>query len=401
MKILVINAGSSSLKYQLIQMENEEVIAKGICEKIGIEDSKITQKSANGVISYEKYMSNHKVAMQLVLDALTDKERGVITSTREIDAVGHRVLHGKDDFNTSVLANDETLAVCDRNTEFGPLHMAANIGCIRSCMEIMPGVPMGMVFDTVFHSTMPAKAYMYGIKYDDYKKYGVRKYGFHGTSHQYVSGVAKNFLNKEHSKIITCHLGNGSSISAVVDGKCVDTTMGFTPLEGMIMGTRCGNIDAAAVEFLGKKLGKDATEMVEYLNKECGLQGVADVKGGDCRDLNAKINEGSEQAQLAFDMLCYHIKKHIGEYAAAMGGVDMIAFTGGIGEHDEKIRKESISGLEFMGIELDEELNNANSLKNNVNVISKADSKVVVAVIPTNEELVIARETANLVANLG
>mgnify|MGYP004625131639 FL=1 len=396
MKILVINAGSSSLKYQLIDMENENVIAKGICEKIGIEDSKITQKSDKGEISYNKYMPNHKVAMELVLSALTDENKGVIKSVDEIDAVGHRVLHAKDDFKESVLANDETLAICDKNTEFGPLHMAANIGCVRSCMEIMPKTPMGLVFDTQFHSTMPAKAYMYGIKYEDYEKYGVRKYGFHGTSHKYVSSVANEFLGKEHSKIVTCHLGNGSSISAVVDGKCVDTTMGFTPLEGMIMGTRCGNIDAAAVEFLGKKLGKSSAEMVTYLNKECGLQGVGGVIGGDCRDLHKKMNEGDSHAVLAFDMLCYHIKKHIGSFAAAMGGLDMIVFTGGIGEHDEDIRRIATENLEFMGVELDEEKNDA-KLDKDVNVISKDGSKVVVAVIPTNEELVIARETANLI----
>lgn len=396
MKILVINAGSSSLKYQLINIENELVIAKGICEKIGITDSKLTQKSDKGEIVISQYMPNHKVAMQLVLGALTDKDKGVIADVSEIDAVGHRVLHAKDDYNCSVLATPESLAVCDKNTEFGPLHMAANIGCVRSCMEIMPNTPMGLVFDTVFHSTMPAKAFMYGIKYEDYKKYGVRKYGFHGTSHKYVSGVAHEFLGKENSKIVTCHLGNGSSISAVVDGKCVDTTMGFTPLEGMIMGTRCGNIDAAAVEFLGKKLNKNAEEMVTYLNKECGLQGVGGVVGGDCRDLNAKINAGDKNAELAMDMLCYQIKKHIGSFAAAMGGLDMVVFTGGIGEHDEKVRRLSIEGLEFLGIELDEKLNNS-KLNDDVNVISKAGSKVVVAVIPTNEELVIARETANLI----
>lgn len=396
MKILVINAGSSSLKYQLINIENEEVIAKGICEKIGLSDSLLTQKSSKGELKTAEFMPDHKAAMRLVLSALTDVKKGVIHNVGEIDAVGHRVLHAKDDFTSSVLATPETLAVCDKNTEFGPLHMAANIGCVRSCMEIMPNTPMGMVFDNVFHSTMPPKAFMYGVRYEDYEKYGIRKYGFHGTSHQYVSGVADKFLNKKNSKIITCHLGNGSSISAVVDGKCVDTTMGFTPLEGLIMGTRSGNIDPAAVEFLGKKLKKNATEMVNYLNKECGLQGVGGVKGGDARDLHKKIKEGDKNAELAFEMLCYQIKKYIGSYSAAMGGLDMIVFTGGIGENDAEVRRKSVEGLEFMGVKIDSEINEKR-FDTDFNIISADDSKVCVAVICTNEELIIARETAALI----
>ena len=296
MKILIINAGSSSLKYQLIDMDGEKLLLKGICERITMKGGSLTQKTADGKsFTVKSDMPTHKEAIELVLKALVDKEAGAISSVSEIGAVGHRVLHSGEDFKTSVVVDDEVVRICEKNAELGPLHMPGNIACIKSCMEVMPGVPMVAVFDTTFHSTMPPKAYMYGIPYAVYDKYKVRKYGFHGTSHKFVSGEAAKFLGSEKGRIIVCHLGNGSSISAVKDGKCIDTSMGFTPLEGLIMGTRSGDIDPAAVEFMRVKLGKTAEDMVQFLNKECGMLGISELDS-DMRVLEKAIDEGNEKA---------------------------------------------------------------------------------------------------------
>ncbi len=397
MKILVINAGSSSLKYQLMDMTTEAVMAKGVCERITMQGSKMTHQ-ANGVKTViESPMPTHTEAMELVLKALVDEKIGVIKSVAEISAVGHRILHSGEDFNCSVVVDEDAIAKCKKNIELGPLHMPGNISCVESCMKVMPGVPMVMVFDTTFHATMPAKAYMYGIRYEDYEKYHVRKYGFHGTSHKYLAGEAKKWLGGD-KKLIICHLGNGSSLSAVKDGKCIDTTMGFTPLEGLLMGTRSGDIDPAAVAFLGNKLGKNNDEMVQYLNKECGLLGISGYSS-DSRDITAGVKEGNPRAILAQEMLAYRIKKYIGAFAAALDGVDAIIFSGGIGEHGPEVRELIMKDMDYLGIEFDNDLN-WNAPSADVVVLTKPTSKVKVAVIPTNEELVIARETRDLTVNL-
>lgn len=397
MKILVINAGSSSLKYQLMDMADESVMAKGICERITMQGSKMTHQ-ANGVKTIiESPMPTHTEAMELVLKTLLDEKIGVIKSIKEITAVGHRILHSGEDFNCSVVVDDDAIAKCKNNIELGPLHMPGNISCVESCREVMPGVPMVMVFDTTFHSTMPPMAYMYGIRYEDYEKYHVRKYGFHGTSHKFLAGEAKKWLGGD-KKLIICHLGNGSSLSAVKDGKCIDTSMGFTPLEGLVMGTRSGDIDPAAVAFLGKKLGKNGDEMVQYLNKECGLLGISGYSS-DSRDITAGVIEGKPRAILAQEMLAYRIKKYIGAYAAALNGVDAIIFAGGIGEHGPEVRDRIMQDMDYLGIDFDFDLNWKNP-KGDVVELTKPGSKVKVAVIPTNEELVIARETRDLTANI-
>ena len=394
MKILVINAGSSSLKYQLIDMDTEQAILKGLCERITFDGGELTQKTADGrVLNINQNMKDHTAAIELVLKAMVDPAYGAIKSTDEISAVGHRVLHSGEDFKSSVIIDDEVIRICEKNAELGPLHMPGNIACIKSCREVMPGVPMVAVFDTTFHSTMPAKAYMYGIPYSVYDKYKVRKYGFHGTSHKFVSEETIKLLGKKESKIIVCHLGNGSSISAVKDGKCLDTSMGFTPLEGLVMGTRSGDIDPAASEFIRAKLNLTPEDLVQYLNKKCGMLGVSELSS-DMRDLEKGINEGNEKAKLAVEVAAYRIKKYIGSYAAVLNGVDAIVFTGGIGEHSDLMRRLVMEDMEYLGVDFDFEANKQHG--DGVRVLSKPDSKVKVFILPTNEELSIARETKAL-----
>lgn len=396
MKILVVNAGSSSLKYQLIDMDTETVIAKGGCERIGIRGSNLKHKTSKGETVIEKDMPNHKVAIQLVLDALVNPEYGAIRSMDEIDAVGHRVVHSAEDFNKSVLLTDEIMKICRRNAELAPLHMPANILGIEACMEAMPGKPMGVVFDTAFHSTMPPYAYMYAIDYNDYKDYKIRKYGFHGTSHKYVSQEAIKYLGKkaEDTKIITCHLGGGSSISAVKGGKCIDTSMGFTPLAGVPMGTRSGDIDPAVLEYLAAKKHYTILDCVNYLNKQCGVAGISGVSS-DFRDLTKAADEGNERAKLALDVFVYDVKKYIGSYIAALDGLDCLVFTAGIGENTSVVREAICANMDYFGIKIDKEKNQQRN-DGKLHDISASDSKVKVLVIPTNEELVIARETKEL-----
>lgn len=398
MKILVVNAGSSSLKYQLIDMENEQAVAKGGCERIGLEGSFLKHKTTKGETVIEKALPDHKVAVQLVLDTLTDAEWGVIGSMKEIDAVGHRVVHSAEDFNCSVLLTDDVMKICAANSELAPLHQPANITGIEACRAVMPDTPMVGVFDTAFHSTMPDYAYMYALPLEFYEKYKVRRYGFHGTSHKYVSALAAEYLNNPEAKIITCHLGNGSSISAVKGGKCVDTSMGFTPLEGVPMGTRSGDLDPAVVEYLCGKLNKTVGEVLTILNKKSGVSGVSGVSS-DFRDLRAAKDAGNDRARLALDLFTYRVKKYVGSYAAALGGADAIVFTAGIGENDADVRESVATGLEYMGAKLDPEKNRARSGEP-VREISAADSRVKILVIPTNEELVIARETREIVEKL-
>ncbi|MDE7214784.1 MAG: acetate kinase [Clostridia bacterium] len=397
MKVLVINAGSSSLKYQLIDMETEKVIAKGGCERIGISGSVLKAKGNGGERVYKQKMPNHKVAIELVLEALTDDEIGVINSMDEIGAVGHRIVASGEFFKKTTLVTDEVLKTLEEKTfELAPLHNPGAATAIRACIEVMPKTPMALVFDTSFHQTMPEKAYLYGIDYNDYKEYGVRKYGAHGTSHKFVAAEAAKYLGKnpEELKIVTCHLGNGSSISAVDGGKCVDTSMGFTPLAGVMMGTRSGDIDASAVEFLARKKGLSHAEVVTYLNKKCGVAGISGVSS-DFRDLIAGAKKGNERCALALDMFAYQTKKFVGAYAAAMGGLDCIVFTAGIGENTPTVREDVCTGLEFLGVKFNARANKAKN-DGSIREISKSNSKVKVLIIPTNEELVIARETAAL-----
>ena len=397
MKILVVNAGSSSLKYQLIDMETEQVIAKGGCERIGIEGSLLKAKGNGKEKVYEKPMPNHKVAIELVLSALKDNEIGVIKSMDEIGAVGHRMVASGEFFNKTTLVTEEVIKTLEEKTfELAPLHNPPAVTGLRACMEVMPGTPMALVFDTSFHATMPEKAYLYGIDYEDYKKYGVRKYGFHGTSHKFVSAEAAKYLKKDPKdlKIVTCHLGNGSSISAVDGGKCVDTSMGFTPLAGILMGTRSGDIDASAVEFLARKKGMTHAEVINYLNKKCGVAGISGVSS-DFRDLLAGQEAGNARCALALDMFAYQTLKYVGAYAAAMGGLDCIVFTAGIGENTPTVREDVCKNLKFLGVEFDSETNDQKA-NGRILEISAKKSKVKVLVIPTNEELVIARETAEL-----
>lgn len=395
MKILVVNAGSSSLKYQLIEMDNESVLAKGVCERIGQENAVLVHKGSKEV-RIEKPMPTHKEAMQLVLEALVDKDYGVIGSMEEIAAVGHRVLHSGEDFKESVLIkDDEVLKRIEGNIELGPLHMPANVMGIKACKEVMPWAPQVAVFDTTFHSTMPDYAYMYAIRYEDYKKYKIRKYGFHGTSHLYITGEARKIMGADKCRrLVVCHLGNGASVSAVKDGKCIDTSMGLTPLEGLVMGTRSGDLDPAVLEFMMDKTGMDIHEMLNYLNKKSGVDGISGV-GSDFRDLVKAYDEGNDRARLAIDMFSYRVKKYIGAYAAALNGLDCIVFTGGIGEHTEIVREKVMKNMEYLGIDFDFEKNN-NVGRGDVTELSKPDSKVKVYIIPTNEELVIARETLRL-----
>ena len=393
MKILVINAGSSSLKYQLINMADESVILKGLCERITFAGGQLSQKTFDGkeiVISQD--MPSHKEAMELVLKAMLDPEKGALKSVDEISAVGHRVLHSAEDFKESVVIDDEVIRICEKNAVFGPLHMPGNIACIKSCREVMPGVPMVAVFDTTFHSTMPAKAYMYGIPYEVYEEHKIRKYGFHGTSHKFVSEETAKLVGKD-AKMVICHLGNGSSISAVKDGKCQDTSMGFTPLEGLVMGTRSGDIDPAAVDYLREKLGLKPEEVVNYLNKKCGVLGVSGISS-DLRDLEAATKEGNEKALLALEMLAYRVRKYVGSYIAVLGGVDAVVFTGGIGEHSPRIRRLVMENMEFCGAKFDDKKNV--EYDSGIGYLNADDSKVKIIVLPTNEELSIARETKTL-----
>ncbi len=396
MKILVINAGSSSLKYQLINNETEEVLAKGTVERIGIKGGKLTHKAGGKEFVIEKEIKDHTQAIQLVLNELIDGEAGVIKSMDEIDAVGHRVVASGEAFKKTTLVTDEVMKTMDEIAELAPLHNPAAILGVNACRAVMPDKKMALVFDTSFHATMPDYAYLYAIDYDDYKTYQVRKYGAHGTSHKYVSQAAAEYLGKkpEELKIITCHLGNGSSISAVDGGKCIDTSMGFTPLAGVPMGTRSGDIDAAAVEFLCRKKGMNIHDGLTYLNKKCGMLGISGVSS-DYRDLTAAAKEGNYRAQLALNMFSYACKKYVGSYMAALGGLDVIVFTAGVGENTPHIRASILKDMEFFGIEIDEAKNN---YKNDgaIHEISKDGSRVKVLVIPTNEELVIARETAAL-----
>ena len=396
MNILVINCGSSSLKYQLINSDTEAVLAKGLCERIGIEGSQITYQPAGGEKEVTvSPMPTHTQAIQMVLDALTNKKSGVIASLAEVGAVGHRVVHGGEKFTSSTVITDEAMKAIEECNDLAPLHNPANLIGIRVCSELMPNVPQVGVFDTAFHQTMPAKAYLYGLPIEYYKNYKVRRYGFHGTSHSFVSKRAVEFLglDKDNSKVIVCHLGNGSSISAVQNGKCVDTTMGLTPLEGVVMGTRSGSIDPAIVEYIAKKENLDLAGVMNVLNKKSGLQGMSGVSS-DMRDLRAAAAEGNEDAKNAIEVLCYGIAKYVGGYVAAMNGVDAIVFTAGIGENVGMIREKVCSYLGFLGVTIDAK---ANEAMGEEVVISGADSKVKVAVIPTNEELAICRDTVALV----
>ena len=395
MNVLVINCGSSSLKYQLINSDTEDVLAKGLCERIGIDGRLVYQKAGCDKEITEAAMPTHKEAIQLVLEALTNEKTGAIKSLAEVNAIGHRVVHGGEKFASSAVITDEMIKAVEECNDLAPLHNPANLIGIRVCAELMPGVPQVGVFDTAFHQTMPPKAYLYGLPIDYYKKYKVRRYGFHGTSHSFVSKRAVEFLglDKDNSKVIVSHLGNGSSISAVQNGKCVDTTMGLTPLEGVVMGTRSGNIDPAIMEFIAKKENLDIAGMMNVLNKKSGLQGMSGVSS-DMRDIDEAIAAGNEDAKNAFDVLCYGIAKFIGGYVAAMNGVDAIVFTAGIGENDCNVRRAVCSYLGYLGIAIDEE---ANGKRGEEMVISTADSKVKVAVIPTNEELAICRDTVALV----
>lgn len=396
MKVLVINSGSSSLKYQLIDMETEGVIAKGNCERIGIDGSKLTHKAKGKEVVVETAMPDHNVAVALVLKALTDKDTGVIASMEEIDAVGHRVVASGEAFKKPTLVTKEAMELMEEIKDLAPLHNPAAIVGVNACLAAMPKTPMVLVFDTGFHFTMPDYAYMYAIDYNHYDKYKIRRYGAHGTSHKFVSQEAAKYLGKkpEELKIVTCHLGNGSSITAVDGGKCVDTSMGFTPLAGVPMGTRSGDIDYAAAEYLAKKEGMDVSQMLTYLNKKCGMAGVSGVSS-DFRDLTAAANNGDKRCQLALDMFSYACKKYVGAYAAAMNGVDCIVFTAGVGENTACVRAAICENMQYLGLELDAE---KNAEKNNgaIRDITGKNSKVKVLIIPTNEELVIARETVEL-----
>ncbi len=396
MNVLVINCGSSSLKFQLINSDSEEVLAKGLCERIGI-DGRLTYQPEGGEKEIsDKAMPTHTEAIQFVIDALTNEKTGVVKSLDEIGAVGHRVVHGGEKFANSVVITDEVVKAIEECNDLAPLHNPANLIGISACQKLMPGTPMVAVFDTAFHQTMPEKAYLYGLPYEYYEKYAVRRYGFHGTSHSFVSKHAAQFLglDLDNSKIIVAHLGNGASISAVLNGKCVDTSMGLTPLEGLVMGTRSGDMDPAIMEYIAKKEDLDIAGVMNVLNKKSGVLGLSKNLSSDFRDLEEGMNNGNKYAKAAMEVFCYRVAKYIGSYVAAMNGVDAIAFTAGIGENAGTVRKMVVSYLGYLGITLDEE---ANKKRGEDLVISTADSKVKVAVIPTNEELAIARETVALV----
>ena len=397
MKILVLNCGSSSLKYQLIDMSNEEVLCVGLVERIGIEGSVLKQEKdgVEGKLIVEQPMKNHQDAIKLVLDAVVDPQYGGVKDIKEVEAVGHRVVHGGEKFAGSVLITDEVKAALEECIELAPLHNPANIMGIEACEAILPGVPMVGVFDTAFHQTMPKKSYLYGLPHELYTKYGVRRYGFHGTSHRYVSQRAAAMLGKniEDCKIITCHLGNGASVAAIDGGKSVDTSMGFTPLEGLIMGTRCGDIDAAILPFLMEKEGLDAKGLSDLMNKKSGVYGMTGISS-DFRDIEDAAAQNNELAQVALESYAKKVKKYIGSYAAEMNGVDAVVFTAGVGENGIDMRADIMANMDFLGMKLDEE---ANKVRGKERVISTEDSKVKILLIPTNEELMIARDTLELV----
>lgn len=395
MKILVINCGSSSLKYQLFNMEDESVLAKGLVERIGIGGSVLThQPEGKDKVKITQDVDNHSTAIKLVVDALVDEAHGVITSMQEITAVGHRVVHGAEKFACSVKIGPEVMQALTECAEMAPLHNPPNILGINACAELMPGVPQVGVFDTAFHQTMPPKAYIYGLPYEVYEKYGIRRYGFHGTSHRFVSEQAAVLMGKELKdlKIITCHLGNGSSIAAVDQGKCVDTSMGFTPLEGLVMGTRSGDLDPAILPYLMKKTGMDTDAIDNYVNKKSGVLGISGVSS-DFRDIETAAAEGNVRAQLALDIFAYKVLKDIGAYAAAMNGVDVIVFTAGLGENSKEMRAMICENLQYLGTGIDAEKNN---IRGQAKEISVDGAKVKIFVIPTNEELVIARDTKEI-----
>ncbi len=395
MKVLVINCGSSSLKYQLIDSDTEQVMAKGICERIKLDGTLTHQTTGKEKIKTDAPMPDHSAAVKLVLEKLLDKEVGAISSLEDINAIGHRVVHGGEKFASSALINDDVIAAIEECNDLAPLHNPANLIGIRACASLMPGVPQVAVFDTAFHQTMPDYAYMYGIPYEYYEKYKVRRYGFHGTSHSFVSKRTAELLGRDikDTKIIVCHLGGGASICAVEGGKSVDTTMGLTPLEGITMGTRSGNIDPAIIEFIANKEKKSITDIMNILNKESGVFGISG-KSSDFRDLNKGISEGDKRCEIAMNVFCYQAAKFIGGYVAAMNGVDAVVFTAGVGENDPLVRKLTCERLKYLGIEIDDE---TNELRGEETIISTDNSKVPVYVVPTNEELAIARETVALV----
>lgn len=394
MKVLVINCGSSSLKYQLIDSRSEEVLAAGLCERIGIDGRMTHTPSSGNTVVKNDPLPNHGAAIQAVLSALTDKAHGVISSLGEIGAVGHRLVHGGEKFAASVIINDEVIAEVEACNDLAPLHNPANLIGVRACRQIMPDVPMVGVFDTAFHQTMPPKAYLYGIPHQYYQEHKVRRYGFHGTSHNYVAKRVHHLaeLDPDNSRVIVCHLGNGASVTAVKNGKSVDTSMGLTPLEGLIMGTRSGDLDPGVIEYIAKKEHLTLEEVLKVLNKESGVLGLSGVSS-DFRDLTEAMEQGNEQATVAVEAFCYRVAKHIGAYTAALNGVDAIVFTAGIGENAAHIRSMICDYLGFLGITIDEE---KNAVRGKETEISTPDSKVSVFVIPTNEELAIARETAAL-----
>lgn len=399
MKILVVNAGSSSLKYQVFDMDNEKVIAKGNCEKIGINGSFIKYK-ANGIEKvFEGALKDHTQALSKVIDILVNKEYGVLKSLDEIDAVGHRVLHGGEVFKQSVIVTDEILKQLEQLIPLGPLHMPANISGIKACKKLFNNKPQIAVFDTAFHANMPQEAFMYALPYEAYTDWKIRRYGFHGTSHRYVSGECAKLLGRDIKdlKIVTCHIGNGSSLAAVKGGVSVDTSMGLTPLAGVLMGTRCGDIDPSILEAIQDRTGWSLKEITNYLNKKSGVLGLNGVSS-DMRDNEEEIKKGNKRAVLVIDMLAYQIKKYIGAYVAAMGGVDAIVFTGGVGENDPVLREKILDGLEFLGIEMDRE-KNMNIPRGTVEDIGKASSRVKIFRLPTDEELLIARDSKELVEN--
>ncbi|MDD5895100.1 MAG: acetate kinase [Prevotellaceae bacterium] len=396
MKILVLNCGSSSIKYALYNMDTKEVMTSGGAERVGLDGAFVKVKLANGEKKQIMHdIPEHTEGVKFIFSLLTDPEIGVINDLKEIDAVGHRMVHGGEKFNKSVLLTDEVLKVFEECSDLAPLHNPANLKGVNAVSELMPGLPQVGVFDTAFHQTMPDYAYMYAIPYELYEKYGIRRYGFHGTSHRYVAQRVCDFLGVDpaEKKIITCHIGNGASIAAVDGGKCVDTSMGLTPLEGVMMGTRSGDIDGGAVSFIQKKLGLDADGISDLLNKKSGVLGVTELSS-DMREVEAACQNGDPKAVLAMKMYNYRIKKYIGAYAAAMGGVDIIVFTAGVGENQWSTRQEACERLEFLGVEIDKELNKG--LRGVEKVISTADSKVTVCIIPTDEELMIATDTMNL-----
>ena len=397
MNVLVINCGSSSLKFQLINAETEKVLAKGLCERIGI-DGRLTYQPAGGEKEKSDLaMPTHTEAIQFVIDALTNEKTGVVKSLDEIGAVGHRVVHGGEKFASSVVITDEVKKAVEECNDLAPLHNPANLIGVAACEKLMPGTPMVAVFDTAFHQTMPEKAYMYGLPYEYYEKYKVRRYGFHGTSHSFVSKRAAEVMGKSYDEVktIVCHLGNGSSVSAVLNGKCVDTSMGLTPLEGLVMGTRSGDIDPAIMEFIAKKENLDIEGVMEVLNKKSGVFGLSGGLSSDFRDLTDAMNAGDKKAKIAMDVFSYRVAKYIGSYAAAMNGVDDIVFTAGIGENDDYVREEVCKYLGYLGVDFDSEVNKG--LRGKEAELTKEGSKVKVFVIPTNEELAIARETLALV----